>query len=295
MSVATASRLAFEVLFRGHDLWRVARNAWEHRPAETTSTVYLRSDWKEIRKQSKRDLYVVMWDSLLRDEVELVTASKVRTTGEKRFLLLPDDLPREALVEYLVKLNVKSSARIHSPRFEADNAETFVGRFLSALASWPTEQNIADAWWENGELVILSPTFERLKVPADLIPKMSKAKPAEREKFDIDQHGEFIYWPSHDVHMGWPQFEQAVNPQARIKARQHSQQFNIKYGQAIRNLREKAGLRQSQIKGVDERTVRRIEHGQTRATANALAKLASAHEMNINNYLGALADELVTM
>ena len=295
MSVATASRLDFEVVFRGHDLWQLAQEVCEDRLAESPSTIYLRSEWKQISQRAKRDLFIVMWESLLCDEAEMIHARQARTAGEKRFLLLPDDLPREALVEYLVKLNVKSSARIHSPRFEADNAETFVGRFLSALASWPTEQNIADAWWENGELVILSPTFERLKVPADLIPKMSKAKPAEREKFDIDQHGEFIYWPSHDVHMGWPQFEQAVNPQARIKARQHSQQFNIKYGQAIRNLREKAGLRQSQIKGVDERTVRRIEHGQTRATANALAKLASAHEMNINNYLGALADELVTM
>jgi transcriptional regulator with XRE-family HTH domain len=81
---------------------------------------------------------------------------------------------------------------------------------------------------------------------------------------------------------------------AKLRAEQESAKFNARYGQAIRSLREARGLKQSDIKGLEERTVRRIEKGETRATVNALAKLAEAHEVSLTDYLGELAKTLQT-
>ncbi|MDD4061857.1 MAG: hypothetical protein PHW08_14315 [Kiritimatiellae bacterium] len=121
---------------------------------------------------------------------------------------------------------------------------------------------------------------------------MNAASPEELAEFEIDDEGEYIYWPSHDVHVGWDQFEQSIHPEASITAKQSSQEFNRQYGQAIQILREKAGLRQSDIPGLDSRTIRRIEQGNTRATSNALHKLAAAHGMAVQDYMNALAEHL---
>ena len=67
---------------------------------------------------------------------------------------------------------------------------------------------------------------------------MNAASPEELAEFEIDDEGEYIYWPSHDVHVGWDQFEQSIHPEASITAKQSSQEFNRQYGQAIQILRD---------------------------------------------------------
>lgn len=153
-------------------------------------------------------------------------------------------------------------------------------------------KTIMDAWWEGDRLIVVAPTFERLRVPVDAVPKLRHASPESRERFEIDEHGQYIYWPDEDVHMGWAQFQQAVDPAAKLQAQQQSQAFNQRYGTAIRTLRKERKLTQAQIPGLDARTVRRIEQGRTPATVNALTKLAAAHRMSIHDYTAALASRL---
>ncbi len=81
----------------------------------------------------------------------------------------------------------------------------------------------------------------------------------------IDPDGSFIYWPDLDVHLGWNQFLQAVDPAEFRKAQQRSAEFNARYGAAIRRVREAAGIVQSGVEGLTERQVRRIEYGESRA------------------------------
>jgi ribosome-binding protein aMBF1 (putative translation factor) len=80
-----------------------------------------------------------------------------------------------------------------------------------------------------------------------------------------------------------------LDPQERLKAMQAHEQFNQRYGGAIRALRQSRGLRQQAIVGLDERSVRRIEQGKSRATSNALDKLAKAHGMAMGEYMAAVA------
>jgi ribosome-binding protein aMBF1 (putative translation factor) len=130
-------------------------------------------------------------------------------------------------------------------------------------------------------------------VKLDLLPsQIRQASLQQRNHFQIDEDGDQVYWPDLDVHMGWSQFRQAVDPASRIRAQQKDARFNKSYGAAIRDLRESHGLNQSDIRDLDERTVRRIEQGETRATANAIEKLAAAHRMKTNDYMQELANRL---
>jgi transcriptional regulator with XRE-family HTH domain len=80
-----------------------------------------------------------------------------------------------------------------------------------------------------------------------------------------------------------------VDPVELRRAQQRSADFNRRYGAAIRKVREAAAIAQTQIAGLTDRQLRRIEHGTCRATASALNALAKAHGLDVNVYLDKLA------
>jgi len=292
MSSAAVSTKPYEVVMRSPKLWEAYEAFRKECRRGGFSRLCLHSDWPKARHQRSRQLFVVLYRQDLLDQEEYEQVRRNFSGSSERLLVFPDKSPSEALLDRIFRLRIRSAERIHTPRFNYDTEKSFLHRFLAALDQWPVEETIADAWWEQDRLVVLSPTFERLSVPAESIPKVRAATEEERRAFKIDECGEFIYWPSQDVHMGWEQFEQAVDPRARLKAQQQSEEFNRAYGQAIRALRREKGLRQADVKGIDARTVGRIERGKTRASSKALASLAASLGMEPNAYLSAVAKKL---
>jgi hypothetical protein len=110
--------------------------------------------------------------------------------------------------------------------------------------------------------------------------------------FEVDPDGSFIHWPDLDVHLGWNQFLQAVDPEELRKAQQRSVDFNVRYGAAIRKVREASGTLQSKVEGLTERQVRRIEQGECRATSAAINELAKAHGLDANTYMSRLTQAM---
>src|SRR5262249_12495476 len=133
------------------------------------------------------------------------------------------------------------------------------------------------------------PRHQMLRVPIDHLPALRGQPRQVVQNFTIDPDGSFLYWPDIDVHLGWSQFLQAVDPSELHKAQQRSTDFNRKYGAAIRKVREEVGLRQSEIGGLTDRQLRRIELGQCKAMPNALKALAAAHRLDVNAYMKRLA------
>jgi hypothetical protein len=110
--------------------------------------------------------------------------------------------------------------------------------------------------------------------------------------FSVDPDGSFIYWPDLDIHLGWNQFLQALDPAELRKAQQRSAGFNERYGAAIRKVRETTGILQSKVEGLTERQLRRIEQAGCRATTSAIAALAKAHGLDANTYMDIVAKTL---
>jgi hypothetical protein len=212
----------------------------------------------------------------------------------KVYLLFQGDLPPEAIVDRIAWLGVHDDERICL--VAPDNeAESFVARVLLALDNSGYEGRIINAWWEEDTLVVVSPIgnrFIKLRVPLEKLPALRGHSREERKNFKIDEDGVFIHWPDLDIHLGWEQFEQAVDAGACLRAKQQSEAFNKAYGIAIRKLRKNSKLRQSDIKGLTARQVGRIERGECRATHNALSKFAKAHKMSISDYMNKLASLL---
>ncbi len=206
-----------------------------------------------------------------------------------RHLLFPGDLPIQSVIDFLPRLRVRRSDRVHLTRLRPGKEGRFLRRFLASLDSDREREKIIDAWREGEAFVVKSPTFETLRIPLRDIPRISAAPKETVDRFEIDEYGDFVYWPDLNTHMGWPQFEQIVDPARRFRADQKSAEFNRRYGRAIRRLRERFNLAQSSVGGLDERTVRRIEQGLTRATANAIRKLAAAHGMKPGDYMAEVA------
>jgi hypothetical protein len=209
-------------------------------------------------------------------------------------LIFQGDLQLKAVADRITWLRVGSENRICLVDKEKEE-ELFLERYLSALDSGDCEGRIIDAWWEADALVVVSPRakgFAKLRVPLDKLPVLQGHNKKALERFEVDEDGAFVYWPSLDIHLSWEQFEQAVDKKAFMKARQQSGAFNQAYGLAIRKLREKSNLRQSDIEDLTPRQVGRIERGECRATHNALSKLANAHKMSISDYMNELANLL---
>ena len=213
---------------------------------------------------------------------------------QKSFLVFTGGVPYQGIPERLARLHLRDPRRVHLVHADTEGDwQAMIGRLLSAFGTAGEEgERILDAWCEGDALVVISPRFQRLRVPLALLRPL-RGKPKKHvQAFEIDEDGAFIYWPGLDVHLGWEQFAQAVDPEAYLKARQKSTEFNARYGTAIRTVRQESDLRQSDIKGLAARQVGRIERGRCRATHTALSKLAQAHGLSTTDYLAKVAAHL---
>ena len=212
---------------------------------------------------------------------------------ESKHLLFLEGLPVEAMPARLLQLDIRNPHRLHLAAERSPNLiVALVYRLFSGMAHRDGPRPIVDAWVENEHLVLLSPSFDRLAIPLEKLTQFIGSEETTVSAFEIDEDGRFLYWPHADVHLGWDQFVQIVDPAAALADKQKSEVFNKKYGAAIRSLREKRSLKQSDIAGITERHLRRIEHGQQSASKGALEILAKAHGMTLDVYMKALGQRL---
>jgi hypothetical protein len=228
-----------------------------------------------------------------------VETFREKAAPQTKVLLLNDSRFTDRILSRLVDLQIRSSERfylVESKFAQSDERKweellrSFLGRLSAALES--DSRRILDARIEDGVLRVVSPDFRRMEIPISKIDELSKADKKAVAHFEIDDDGSYIYWPDLDLHLGWEQLFQIVDPEAARKAQQKSHQFNERYGAAIRRVREEKGLTINEITGLSDKQLRRIERGECRLTANAVKELAEAHGMAANEYLQKLAGVL---
>lgn len=205
-------------------------------------------------------------------------------------LVFLEELPVEAMAARLMPLNIRNPERIHiAAQRNRLSIEELIYRLVSGLAEKDGNHPIVDAWIENEQLVLLSPTFARLEVPLVKLARFIGADQSKAAAFEIDEDGRFLHWPHADAHLGWTQFQQIIDPASVLAIAGKTEQYNKRYGAAIRALRESHGLKQSDIHGITERQLRRIEHGEQTASKVTLEALAKAHSLSLTDYVDQLA------
>jgi hypothetical protein len=225
-------------------------------------------------------------------------AFRERATSDTRLLVLNNSRSSDWLLTRIVNLQIRSPFRFYvaDPPFAQTNEKnwedlivSYLGRLNAALDSKEFHGRIFDACLEDGILHVTSADFRRLEIPLSKIVPLANVDTETAENFEIDEDGSYLFWPILDLHLGWEQFQQVVDPEAIRRAEQKTHAFNVRYGAAVQDFRLQVGLALSAIPGLSEKQLRRIESGECRLTSNAAGKLAMAHGIKQNEYLQAIA------
>jgi|GEM_PF-1155730 Protein of unknown function (DUF2442) len=230
---------------------------------------------------------------------DFVEAFREKAAPHTKLLLLNDSLSNDRLLSRMVDLQIRSAERFYVVeakfvRSDETKWEQLLRSFLERLSAAVESEGgrIFDAILEDGILRVVSPDFQRLEVPISKIEELANVGKKVLEHFEIDDDGAYVYWPDLDLHLGWEQLLQVVDPESVRKAQQKSRAFNERYGAAIRTIREEKGLGITEIPGLSGKQLRRIERGECRLTSSAAKELAKAHEMTPNEYLQKVAEAL---
>jgi hypothetical protein len=219
-------------------------------------------------------------------------------TQESRLLIFNEGDSSDRLISAILNLQIRKPERYYviEGKSGAENnpqiRHACLERLLATFESNEDQDRIFDATIDNEILRVVSPRFLRMEVPISLIPQLRKATSSQRRNFEIDEDGSFVYWPDLDLHLGWSQLRQLIDPHAALKAAQKSEEFNKRYGKAVQKLREAAGLRRNEIHRLSEKQLGRIEKGECRLTTNAIVALSKAHKLDRNQFLKKLEQSL---
>lgn len=203
--------------------------------------------------------------------------------AETRYLVLID-APDPALVRLPRVLGLhRPEYRLHQTRDPGA-----LRRLVVALAREEPMLGIVDAYVTGADLHVVTGDFEFRCFPMGRIPALSRLSPADRSRFALDEDGSYLHWSAGDVHLGVSQILQDVDPafmaDVAIRRSEHD-----RLGPALRAIREERGLRQSDITGMGERQVHRLETGVSRLRYASAQKFAKAFRMTAGELLTELA------
>ena len=164
------------------------------------------------------------------------------------------DVPEQAV------LRLASRLRLHKPdqRLHVCRDPSVVKRLVIALKRPVPWEGILDAYVHKDSLVVVLGDMSVRKFPVRRLPKVRRFEPAAVRRFVIDSSGSYLHWPDPDVHMGASQMLQAVDPAylADVEIRRYDME-NV--SQALLDMRRDGQLKQTEIPGLSERHVRRLE------------------------------------
>lgn len=203
-----------------------------------------------------------------------------------RALFIREDIDARLLPQMLerAKLRVLRNTLIHS-------GTELPRRVIAAWQHGAQDQLIATAQVVGDRLLVVSCALETFEVPFVLVPALRRIPTEQRTAFTISSEGSYIHWSHLDIHLDLDAFRYATDPQQRVHQQALRLAADQRFGAAIARLRKQRGLRQSDIAGLSERQVRRIEKGQ-RTTAAALELLAKSHGLPLNKYLDTVANAM---
>ena len=267
-----------------------------------TRGIVLSKAWKKSSAQSQATKEYLLVSSTEMDRT-FAQAFHENATIDTRLLILREaGHSTDQLISRILDLRIQTPHRLYIIDFvpEADDVNwqtrvlCLLKRLSSTIAAGNKEGRILDATIQSDVLHLVSPEFTRLEVPRAFIPELRAAEPSQVADFDLDDDGAFVYWPNLDLHLGWYQLLQLVDPKAAQNASRKRDQFNAQYGKAVRAVRNAAGIRSSDIAGLTEKELGQIEKGECLLTSDAIEALARAHGSKPNEYLQSLADAQCT-
>ena len=165
-------------------------------------------------------------------------------------------------------------------------------RILNAWRIGAEEQLIADATVQDELLLVKNCALDTIEVGVTEFDPLQRVSTETRTTFHVAADGAHLHWPDLDVHLDLESIRAALDPGLRERMKAERVKSDARIGQAIRSLRNEAGLRQKDIPSISARQVRRIEKGETTPRTASLREFANAHGLELNDYLSRLAERI---
>lgn len=231
-----------------------------------------------------RNLFVLVSALELPSVADFVSIANRR--HQLRALFVRDDMDARWLPQLFERAGLRTlrNTLVHSD-------STVPRRVLTAWFHGAQTELIAEANVADDCLFVISCALDRYEVPFGKMPALKSIPEEERSVFEVDEDGSYIHWPGPDIHVDLDGLRAALEPEWRAKTMAAKATRDRRYGAGIARLRIARGLKQSEITGLSERQVRRIEKGEG-TTYESLRLLAAAHRMDINDYLREVAEGL---
>ena len=203
-----------------------------------------------------------------------------------RALFIREDVDARLLPQILDRadLRVLKNTLVHS-------GPELPKRVLEAWRYGAQDQLIATAEVVDDRLLVISCRLEVLEVPFDSLSALRSIPVHLRSSFEISSEGSYIHWPEPDIHLDMDAFRYVVDPGFRKRAEALSVAADRRFGRAAAYVRKQKGLTQSDVQGLSDRQVRRIEKG-ARPRMASLELLAKSHGLELNEYLNLIAETI---
>lgn len=190
----------------------------------------------------------------------------------------------EYVVINLKKNNVKES----SLSFDIATAK----RIKKAWEWEAQDELIAYASASSDALYVMGCDFNYWEIPFTSLPCFEKIPISERNNFELDEDGSYLYWECADIHLDLENFKAAVDPEFKAKLLLEKQKYNESFGRAIQLVRKEYKLKQKDIENISDRHIRRIEKEGYQPTLDILKRLATAHQLDLESYLEKVNEKL---
>ena len=164
-----------------------------------------------------------------------------------------------------------------------------VQRMVRARLAGAESKLMASALMDDDKLIVWTCEPERLVVPVSEIPALADMPAKDLANFELSESGSRLHWNKGDVDLSLDSIRYHVDPEVRKEQDQARREEGGRYTGAIRAFREERGLKQTDISGLTERQVRRVEQGESTPRSATLKKLADAHGLDLDQYLKELA------
>ena len=206
--------------------------------------------------------------------------------SETRYLVVVD-VATQAIVRLPAALG------LHKPhlRLHVSPDQGMVKRLVLAQARKQPWEGIVDAYALANCLTVVHGDLTVREFPQERLPRVRRLKPDAFQAFEIDTSGSFLYWADLDTHLGASQLLQAVDPMylADVEVERYARE---KVSLVLLDMREERGLKQTEIAGLSDRHVRRLENEEARLTVEAAESFARAFGMGLSDFLTELGTRL---
>ena len=208
----------------------------------------------------------------------------------------------DAETRFLVVLDVPLGAAMRLPtllRLRKPDQRLFLTSDLGSVRRWVIApgrsqpyEGIIDAYIVGTVLTVFMGDLTIRDFPIDRVPSLRSIAPEDLGRLEVDIDGSFLTWPNSDVHLGPSQLLQAVDPSqlAEIEIERFRSENTAV---ALKYMREQRGLRQTDIEGLGERQVSRLENAESRLTAGAAENFARSFNLSMTDFLDELGRLLV--